>query len=287
MIQIAILNDIVSTDFITSLDIQQSWGIKVLDLRAHIFGSNVTTLSEEDAHKAAACIVARNMSVYCLSTGIFFNDIELGREQFVEKYEGQIEQTIRNAGILKPSVIRLLSARSSKRSLFPDSSIYMDEQHPWVIPLYQEAVDRFHAAGFRVTIENEVNNCIWSTPGEIISFFEKLDRPGKVSFTFDVQNLWKMGTFPSLSVYRELAPLIGYYHLKGGQSAESGSNELIWKSSLEDASWPVTEMTQQVIAQQQCEAICLNPSHGDVKPGYDYNDLDRRNYEFLKQLVNN
>ena len=56
-----------------------------------------------------------------------------------------------------------------------------------------------------------------------------------------------MGTIPSLGVYEQLRPLIAYFHLKGGQSGE-GSTALRWRSSLEDATWPVGEITRQVVA---------------------------------------
>lgn len=285
MPEITILNDLISPDFRTSLDVQKSWGIRVLDLRHHIFGKDLAGLTEDEAKRAAEWIAEREMTVYCMSTGVFLHDIELGAEAFASKYDRQLEHLLRIADILRPRVFRLLSAKSSLRHTFADSAEYLRRRHPWVVPMYREAVDRIAGAGFPVTIENEVNGCIWSTPGEIAAFFRELDRPGKASLTFDVQNLWKMGTYPTMEVYRELAPLIGYYHLKGGQSAVPGDRALAWKSALEDADWPVAEMTRQVAADGVVEAICLNPSHGESKPGYDYGDLDKRNYEYVRRLL--
>lgn len=284
MAQITILNDMISQDFAASLDIQKSWGIKVLDLRQHIFGKNLVGLTVDEAKEAAELIEEREMSVYCLSSAIFLNDIELGRDAFANRYDSEIEHMIRIAEVLKPKVIRLLSARSGKRDTFADSVEYMDANHPWVIPMYREAVDRIFSAGFQVTIENEVRSNIWSKPSEIIAFFREMNRPGKASFTFDVQNIWFEGVFPTMDVYRELKPLIGYYHLKGGQTGETG-DKLVWKSALDDASWPVVEMTKQAVADGATEVICLNPSHGEAKPGYDYSDLDKRNYDFVKTLI--
>lgn len=284
MAQITILNDMVSRDFVVSLDIQKSWGIQVLDLRQNIFGKNLSELTIDEAEAAAEQIAKRGMSVYCLSSGIFLNDIELGRDAFANLYDGEIEHIIQIAEVLKPKVVRLLSARSSKRDTYSDSVEYMEANHPWVIPMYREAVDRIHSAGVQVTIENEAKKCIWSKPSEIIGFYRELNRPDKVSLTFDVQNIWFEGTFPSMDVYRELQPLIGYYHLKGGQAGEL-SEKLVWQSALDDASWPVMQMTKQVLADRATEVICLNPSHGEVKPGYDYNDLDKRNYDYVKKII--
>ena len=77
-----------------------------------------------------------------------------------------------------------------------------------------------------------------------------------------------MGTFPSLEVYERLKPLIGYYHLKGGR-AEVEGGDLVWASSLEDASWPVLDITAAVIRDGVSPVICLNPSHGQRPEGYD------------------
>jgi sugar phosphate isomerase/epimerase len=302
MPQITILNDLVSPDFSTSLDIQKSWGIQVLDLRQNILGKGLAALTTDEAKSAAELIEQRDMSVYCLSSGIFGFDIEMGQKAFADKYDRQLDHILGIAEILRPKVFRLLSARTGLRHTFMDSTEHIMKNHPWLIPTYQEAVDRIASTGIQVTIENEVNQCIWSTPNEIISFFRELDRVGKASLTFDVQNIWKMGTYPKLEVYRELAPLIGYYHLKGGQSdPSSGSNGhlkgsqsdsssrsndvLAWKSALDDASWPVAEMTKEVIRDGAVEVICLNPSHGEDKPGYDYTDLDKRNYDFVRKLI--
>lgn len=274
----------VSQDFAASLDIQKSWGIQVLDLRQNIFGKNLAGLTIDEAKAAAEQIAERDMSVYCLSSGIFLNDIELGLEAFANRYDAEIEHIIQLAEVLKPKVVRLLSARSSKRDAYLDSVEHMEANHPWVIPMYREAVDRIHSAGLQVTIENEAKKCIWSKPNEIIGFFRELNRPDKVSFTFDVQNIWFEGTFPTMDVYRELRPLMGYYHLKGGQTGESG-DKLVWQSALDDASWPVAELTKQVLADKATEVICLNPSHGEVKPGYDYNNLDKRNYDYVKNII--
>jgi hypothetical protein len=161
---------------------------------------------------------------------------------------------------------------------------YIHNHAPWLIPLYQEAVDRIHGSGYHVTIENECHDCIFATPDEIKSFFHELNRPTKVHFTYDVQNLWQMGAYPSLQVYEALKPLIGFVHLKGGQIGEEG-NSLVWKSSLEDASWSVAELVALVIRDENSPVICLNPSHGKLKPGYLYDNVTQRDLSFMKSLV--
>ncbi len=281
MTEWTMLNSMASKDFTTSLDTQKEWGIHVLDLKDHIYGKAVTDLTSEEARQAAEEIRSRGLSAYCLSTELFHDDIEKGEAHFRSHHLGKIEQTIQIARALQPRVVRLLSARSGKRSEFADSVAYLAQHHPWLIPMYREAIDRLHAAGFQTTIENECHECIFSKPEEILSFFRELDRSDKVYFTYDVQNLWQMGTFPSMDVYRKLSPLIGFFHLKGGIKEENGS-DLEWKSSLQDASWPVLELTRQVIRDGKSPVICLNPSHGKVKPGYNYEFIFKRDLEYIR-----
>jgi hypothetical protein len=85
-------------------------------------------------------------------------------------------------------------------------------------------------------------------------------------------------------VYEALAPLIGYYHLKGGLAGDDGTT-LRWKSALEDASWPVVEMTKAIVREGRSPVICLNPSHGEEMDGYDYRELNKKNLNFLRSRI--
>lgn len=284
MVKITMLNSMASTDFVQSLDTQKAWGIKVLDLKDEIFGKSIADLTTEQAEIAAKLIRERELSVYCFSTQLFHDDMEIGEEQFRDKHVSQIQQMIQTAQILKPSVIRLLAARTLKRSEVDHSVRYIKEQHPWLIECYREAIDRITAAGFQVTIENECDRCIFSTLEEISEFFEELNRPIQVTFTYDVTNLWEMGTYPSVELYEKLKPLIGYFHVKGGIKQQEGT-ELQWKSALEDASWPVTEITQWVVNDGISPIICMNPSHGKAKERYDYENLAKRDLDFLRENI--
>lgn len=284
MVQLTMLNSMAGKDFVNSLDTQKAWGIEVLDLKSDIFGKSIIDLTPEEAHRANKEIQDRGLSVYCFSTELFYDDIEIGEEQFRLRNLAKVEQTIEVAKVLKPAVIRLLAARSSRRQQFANSVDYMKESHPWVIPMYREAIDMLAAAGFQATIENECRECIFSTPDEIIAFFRELNCGDKVYFTYDVQNLWEMGTFPSMEVYQALAPLIGFYHVKGGQHDGDTLNS-VWKSTLEDASWPVAAITSKVVAAGISPVICINPCHGKLKPDYNYENMTKRDLDYMTSLI--
>ena len=279
--------------FEQALDQHVSWGIKCLDLKDAILGKSIVGLTKEEAKHAADLIHKRDLSVYCFSTVLFGGNVELGEERFRKDDLKKIDHVIEIAKILQPQIIRLLAAATSKRGEVENSVKHLRTNHPWLISLYTEAIDRLHNAdcsefksdrGFKVTIENEVGNCIFSTPEEIIDFFEALDCRERVSFTWDVQNLWQTGTYPTMDVYHKLKGLIGYYHLKGGQQSDE-STELCWRSSLEDASWPVVEITQQVVMDGVAPVICLNGSHGEAKAGYDYNNMTKRDLDFIRRAI--
>ena len=155
---------------------------------------------------------------------------------------------------------------------------------PGSLDFYRDAIDRLAAAGLQVAIENEVHDCIWSNPGEILTFFDALGCDGRVFLTYDIQNLWQMGTFPSLDVYTQLRPRIGHVHLKGGQvDPGNPARPLRFSSALEDADWPVAQIIRQVIADGVSPVICLNPSHGQPKPGYNYSDVVGRDVQFMRR----
>lgn len=283
MTKLTILNSMAGQDFEQALENHQAWGLRVLDLKDSIFGKMLIDLTDEEAGRAAEMIKARDLETYCFSSVLFHPAVEQGESSFRENELGKVGRLIEIARILKPKVIRLLAPQTKKRAEITDGIEYLKQEHPWLIPMFQEAVDRIHAAGFHVTIENEVN-CILSKPGEVLDFFAELNRPGKVNFTWDVQNFWQSGTFPTVEVYKQLKPLIDYYHVKGGQHDDT-SLDLCWRTALEDASWPVLEITRRVIADGISPVICLNPSHGKEKPEYDQTNLTKRNIDFLRREI--
>ena len=96
--------------------------------------------------------------------------------------------------------------------------------------------------------------------------------------------MWQMGTFPSLAVYKELKPLIGYLHLKGGRSVGNG-RDLVWASPLEEASWPVAKIVRSVLRDGISPVICLNMSHGKIARGYDRKRVVGQDLCYVRRLV--
>jgi sugar phosphate isomerase/epimerase len=283
--QLTMLNSMASEDFPMALARHREWGLKWLDLRDAIYGQKIATLDLPTATKASKEIEKNGLSVFCLSSSVFFEKIEEGLSVFKEKHLGKLDDIMEIAKILKPTYVRLIAAQLPSREPGQDSVKLVRAKYPWVIDVYREAVDRLTDAGLRPTIENEAFACFLSEPEEILDFFDWLDRKKSVGLTWDVQNQWATGSYPDLAAYQKLKHLIQYYHVKGGQADESG-RKLKWNVALEDASWPVAEITRQVVADGVSPVICLNPAqHGEQRPGYDYNDLVKRDIDFLRRSI--
>ncbi len=288
-VRMAMLNTMADLDVNASIARQASWGIRDLDLKDGIFGKAVLDLDDTEAAAVIASARDHGMTVHCLSTSLFFDDVELGEERFRMHHLARIDRAIAIARIMRPRLVRLLAARSSRpRPLGENAIERLDRDHPWLVGMYAEAIDRLHAAGFGSTIENEVHGCVLSTPDEVLALFARLGRRDRLCFTWDVQNLWEQGTFPTVAVYERLRPLIGYYHLKGGRSESVGDGAgepLVWNCGLADASWPVIELTQRVARDGVSPVMCLNPSHGKRIDGYDYADAAWRDLVYLRGAV--
>lgn len=284
-IQLTVLNTMAGSDFKAGLDIQHKWGLKQLDLKDGIFGKSVTSLTNEEAKLIATMIRDRGMSVYCLSTTLFDDDIEIGEILFRKRQLEPIKRALEIAQILQPKLIRLIAAKTSARQQISDSVAYVHAAHPWLFSLYHEAIKQISDNGFTASIENETDGCLFSNSDEIRGFFDIFNTYGDVCFTWDVVNLWQAGTFPTLQVYESLKSIIGYYHIKGGQHNDQ-NQQLVWQSSLEHASWPVSEITRQVVADQISPVICLNPCHGSKPPDRHAESNVDQDLTYIRKLIN-
>ena len=283
-VSLTLLNGMAGFEFERALDQHLAWGIRLLDLKDCIFGKSIQDLTDEEVVLAHTMVSERRLQVATLSTTLFHPDVERGEAFFAETQLAHVARVVDLARVLRPRCIRLLAAQTQRRKELTGSTEYLQAQHPWLIPMYGAAVDRIHAAGFLTVIENEVDRCIWSRPPEIVGFFEALGRAKKVGFMWDIQNLWEMGTFPSLPLYQALRPLIAQIHVKGGM-AEFPGGRLKWRSTLADASWPVLDILRAVVRDGVSPVICLNPSHGAPQPGYDYANEVQRDIEFMRGSI--
>ena len=270
--ELTMLNSMSGREIEAALDRHMEWGLKTLDLKDQVYGKSIVDLSSDEARRLAGAMQQRGLSAYCFSTALFHEPVALGEAHFRHSALAALPRTLAVARIVKPTLIRLLDPKGHGR--FPD----------WMIGLYREAGDQIAAAGFHTTIENECHDCLFGNVENIVDFFQRLDRPGTVTFTWDIQNLWSQGTFPSLDVYHALKPWMNYVHFKGGQS-ESPGCALKWAASLADASWPVRAIARQVLRDAISPVWCLNPSHGAHKPGVDYANVTRSDLAFLRQVI--
>jgi len=271
-------------DFAKALDRYVGWGVSVLELGDAVCGKSIADLTMAEARRAAALIAERGLSVYCLSTGFFQQDVERGEDEFRRNHLRPLKHVLELAQVLKPRLVGLTAATTAKRADFKDSISYVQLSYRWLIPLYREAADLIDRAGFGTTIENGTGDSLFSAPREIVDFFRVLGHRERICFGWDVQDLWQCGTFPGPEVYKALKGLIGYCHVKGGQHGPT-SKSLRWRSALEDASWPVAQVLRQVVHDGVSPVICLRASLGAPRPGYEYGGVAERDIAFLRKLL--
>lgn len=280
-VQFTMLNSMADADFETALARHREWGLRWVDLRDEIYGKRVKDLTVADAHRARAAIDAAGLEVACLSTGVFFEDVANGEEVFRMNHLAQLDHLLDVAAVLRPRFFRLIAAQLPERDARENAVPLLKRKYPWLVDVYREAIDRIVAAGFQPTIENEAFRCFLSQTQDFVDFFAWLDRPA-VSLTWDINNQWATGVFPTLADYEQLRPLIAYYHLKGGK-CDGESDTLVWNSALEDSDFAVEDITRRVIDDGVSPVICLNPSqHGAPLDGYDYSDLALRDLRYLQ-----
>jgi sugar phosphate isomerase/epimerase len=279
--RLAILNSMAGAELAAALDRHVALGVRVLDLKDALFGKGILDLDDAEAEQVSRMAGERGLSVHCLSTGLFHEDVGVGEEVFRRQHLDLVTRAIEIGRVLRPRHIRLLTARVADRHRVCDAVEYLQSRAPWVFDLYREAVDRISRAGFVATIENEVGDAILGRPEEVMRFYEALDRPS-ARFTWDVQNMWQMGTFPTLQAYRLLRPHIGMLHVKGGRAEEPGGR-LRWASSLRDASWPVVPIVSEALRDGATDVVCLNPSHGERSPRWACDWTDDLSY--LREAV--
>ena len=279
-LRLTILSSMAGSAFEDALDRHVAWGIRDLDLKDGIYGKSIAEMSLHEAERAVQEISSRGLNVWCLSSTLFHDDVAIGEEAFRARALAPLTDLIATAKILGPRFIRLLTPQCAAAG-FGERVTWVEKHASWLWDAFREAIDMIRDGGFECTIENETESPIIDGPESALAKFECIGSRQKVSLTWDVQNMWQAGTFPSLEVYEKLRPLIGYYHIKGGQSEVPGG-PLVWRSSLADASWPVREITERVIADGHSPVICLNPSHG-ASESNDYVDYTEADIAWMRE----
>ncbi len=259
-------------------------GLRWLDIKDGLWRENINLVSLDNARRAADVARAHGLRVFCFSTALCETELNVGAAAFRARHLPTLDHVLRVADILQPGHIRLISARLKPFPVGESPIAVVEREHPWAFDVYREMMDRITGSGRRALIENETGNVIFNRPEGILRFFERLERPDKVHYAWDVQNLWQTGVVPTLEVYRQLNPVIGCLHLKGGRTEGDGQN-LVYASSLEDASWPVADIVGAAVADGVAPFLRLNPSHGKKPPGYDGGQVTQSDIAFLRQKI--
>ncbi len=247
--------------------------ITYLDLKNHVFGGSIDDMDDARRGRLASLVNTTGTEIYCFSSTLGHQNVsKLGEAEFRRDMTRGIDNILRTLTYIRPRMIRLLSCSFDERDGWSDSNEYLEHRAPWVYSAYRDAIKQIHDGGVQVTIENEPNT-IFSSADETAAFFERLGLGDDVGFTWDIQNMWQSGTYPTRDVYESLMPVINYVHLKGGRGAPDAPKTMTYRSPLEDASWPVIDIVAQVLTDGISPVICLNPSHGVAPNDYAFASL--------------
>lgn len=268
-VELTALNMMGGRDFDAAVDQFARWGLRWMDVWGGIYGKSVAELDTETAGRAAAALEHAGLHTYCLSSRVFDDHVERGETVFRAEHLATLDRVLKSAAILRPRFVRLIAGKLTGAGA-GGTVPRLIREYPWVAEVYREAAQRIVDAGFVPTMENEVGDCFLAQPRDFVDFVDWIAPPPQFRITWDIQNAWQMGAFPTIEGYRTLRPLIGYVHTKGGRAADDDPARLRWNVGLDAASWPVAEIIQAVVDDGVSPVICLNPSHGEWRADYDY-----------------
>ena len=285
--ELTMLSSMAGPDFPVALDRHVALGLRLVDLKDGLWGQKVEDINDGQAVHAAALIAERSLEVHCLSTALGWADVNLGERMWRAGQEQLLQRMLQVAAILQPRYVRVLAVRIGTNEQ-PVRWSYSETvaAHPWMLVAYADLVQRINAAGFAVCIENECKHCALASPEDVVAFFAALRpliRDGVCDYIWDVQNMWQMGTFPSVSGYQALRPFLRLLHLKGGRADVNGI--LTEACGLRKASWPVLQILEEVRRAAEVSVICLNPSHGKRPLGYDIWQVVQDDIAFLRERL--
>jgi sugar phosphate isomerase/epimerase len=279
-IRLTMLNSMAG-DMPGALDRHVEERLEICDLKDRIYGKRLEELSDDEVAELDREITARGLKTYCLSTSLGDHDLALGEAAWIDVNHRILERVLAAAKVLKPSVVRVIAAKDTSRPQGGAGNMEMVlASYPWAPAAYDTIVARINEAGFDAVLENEAHDCIVTSPEDVLTLFAALGPKHRLKYTWDVQNMWQMGTPPSLTVLRTLLPHLGMLHLKGGRAGPDGA--LLDAASLADASWPVADIVRAAVDSGTIDVLCINPSHGRRSEQFDGWAVARDDLRFLR-----
>jgi sugar phosphate isomerase/epimerase len=263
MTSLTALTEIMAADTELAVSRLRDLGIDELDLKDDIFGRQIEDLEVSRRRRLTELLERSGARAYCLSSSLGSDDVSvIGELEFRTRMERGVLNLLETIPYVRPRLVRLLACAGGPPTDDPVSRV--ERLSPWVFDAYREAADALASAGPQVTVENEPESVL-SEPDAVHAFFARLDRPlDRVGFTWDIQNMWAAGTFPTLAVYEQLRELIDYVHLKGGRDSPASPRILTERALLERASWPVQELVGRIILDDVSPVLCINVSGPDL-----------------------
>jgi len=249
------LNGMIAGDLDQSLDRHRDLGLTSLDLKTDWSGSLIEHSDLAQVHRIRAAVVARTMTVHCLSTSIGNCAVDEDEPALVRRDE-DLARLRGFIPILGPRLVRLILPRG-------DAAVATDRR---IVRRYRRWCEDLLGDGVAVVFENEIGQSIGRDPALTLRFLDALDLRSGVRVIWDVANQWQDGRYPSRADLDLLAPHLAMLHLKGGRWDDAGNRRYAWKAHLADSDWPVADLVRAAV-DHGIDTFCLNPPHGATPPG--------------------
>ena len=282
MASLTMLAEMMATDTEGAVRRLREVDIVSLDLKGHVFGRSIEDLDDLRRERLAQLLDETGTSIHCLSTSLGAYDIHVvGEKEFRTRLGHGVANIVTTLGYVEAQLVRLFGCALRNDQHRPDEAA--DLLPAWVYESYRDAGSAIAHAGATLTLENEPDSVL-SDPSAAVRFFERLDAPD-VGFTWDIQNMWCAGTYPSVEVYEQLWEFMNYVHVKGGRSTAAAPQQLVYRSDLEHATWPVEELVGRVIADGVSPIVCINSPGGEVPPDYEHGSLANRRAMCVSEAI--
>lgn len=278
MIRTSIFNDEVSHNFIEALDLMDSWGQDIFDLREYIFGETVIDNISDAQREDILQILSRyRFDIGCIGTRKLIANPDADKAEIINL----LTRLIKTAKAVKTQYIRIcnFAPRPKEESL-------RQQMIALAIPLMKELADITAAEGITLLLENKPTS-ITNRGSEMADFLGRVNHPN-VKAQWDVVNSWIGGYYNIESDYLDCKDFLGSVHFKGAMG-KSGAFEIYDRGGvMGQDEVPHQAVVERLVRDGFKNNITLDLAIGSINnEEFDMTraEISRMSLEYTKKLV--
>ncbi len=213
--KLSVITDEISQDFEHSLDVMQEFGVKGAELRG-LWNTNIADLTDEQAERAKAALISRDMQVVALSTPFYKCDL----------YEGSDNSSNGPLHLAQPrplgDQLKVLHRCVELAQFFGTNKLRVftfwrkmaitDETYSVLKETFVEPLKIAAAAGMTLLLENE-HACLMGSGAEAARLASLINSP-QFRICWDPGNAFALGENAFPDGYEAVKPWISHVHVK-------------------------------------------------------------------------